>query len=99
MKGQCDAAQEGPWKEEASGGCIRGDAQRGRRRRRRRSNQPLHEDDFQRAMRLQHEADLRASSKHAPAPVYADQLDEWLKETSVPYTPDDNFRQTGIFEY
>ena len=50
-------------------------------------------------MRLQHEADLRASSKHAPDPVYADQLDEWLKETSVPYTPDDNFSQTGIFEY
>ena len=50
-------------------------------------------------MRLQHEADLRASSKHAPAPLYADQLDEWLKETSVPYTPDDNFSQTGIFEY
>ena len=57
--------------------------------------EPLHEDDFERAMRLQHEADLRASSKHAPA----DQLDEWLKETSVPYTPDDNFSQTGIFEY
>ena len=46
-------------------------------------------------MRLQHEADLRASSKHAPDPVYADQLDEWLKETSVPYTPDDNFSQTA----
>ena len=50
-------------------------------------------------MRLQHEADLRAeavSSQHVPAP---DQLEEWLKETSVPYVPDDNFSQTGIFEY
>ena len=61
--------------------------------------EPANEDDFQQMMR--HEADLRAaanwaSSQHAPAP---DQLEEWLKETSVPYAPDANFSQTGIFEH
>jgi hypothetical protein len=58
--------------------------------------EPANEDDFQRTMRLQHEADLSVSSQHAPAP---DQLEERLKEVSVPYAPDDNFSQTGIFEY
>ena len=39
----------------------------------------LDEENFEREMRLQHEAEVRASSQHVQAAVQPDQLEEWLK--------------------
>ena len=59
----------------------------------------VNEEEFEGEMRLQHEAEVRASLQHVQVAVQPDQQEELLKEPSVPHVSDDNFSQQGILDY
>ena len=61
---------------------------------------PADEDPFEKQMRLSYESQARASTvRRYGKPQALDQLEEWMKEKSIPYISNDNFSQEGIFDY
>jgi len=61
---------------------------------------PADEDPFEKQMRLSYESQVRVSTvQRYGKPQALDQLEEWMKEKSIPYISNDNFSQEGIFDY
>ena len=53
---------------------------------------PADEDPFEKQMRLSYESQVRASTVQGYGkPQALDQLEEWMKEKSIPYISHDNF--------
>ena len=61
------------------------------------------EDPFEKEIRLDNETseeELRVSTTpRYVKPKELDQLEEWMKETPIPYISNDKFSQEGIFWY
>ena len=61
---------------------------------------PVDEDPFEKQMRLIYESQVRASTVRRCGKSQAlDQLEEWMKETPIPYISNDKFSQEVIFDY
>ena len=61
---------------------------------------PADEDPFEKQMRLSYESQVRVSTvRRYGKPQALDQLEEWMKEKSIPYISHDNFSHEGIFDY
>jgi hypothetical protein len=61
---------------------------------------PTDEDPFEKQMRLRYESQVRVSTvqRYGKSQVL-DQLEEWMKEKSIPYISNDKFSQEDIFDY
>jgi hypothetical protein len=58
---------------------------------------PADEDPFEKQMRLSYESQVRASTvRRYGKPQALDQLEEWMKEKTIPYISNDKFSQEDI---
>ena len=61
---------------------------------------PADEDPFEKQMCLSYESQDRVSTvRRYGKPQALDQLEEWMKEKSIPYISHDNFSQEDILYY